>query len=194
MKIVRLDLPVLKDCDDTKFVDEAHCSKLTANEMQDAHDFMVHCVYAIPGEDLKVDENTFCFTVFDEDCYQIVGLLGVSDKPMDFQKYNMGWYSGNSERIFHEIEYVVADKRLLTESFLEHALQIVLMSIVDKENESEEVLWFDFFGIPCAKVLDKYHKQYGYYFVPESIFFAEKIIERAEKETNRINYVINKIK
>ena len=194
MNIVQLDLPFLTGCDDSKLIAEAHCSRLTSNDIQNARGFVLHCANVIPNVDLQVDENTFSFTVFNGDYYQIMGLLGICDKPIDFHKYNIDDYSGNAKRIFHEIEYAVTDRRLVSESFLEHVFQIILMSVVDKEDDREEVLWFDYNDILYAKTLDKYHKQYGYYFVPESKYFAKKIVESTEIKTKRSNQILDKLK
>ena len=109
-------------------------------------------------------------------------------------KYGIQNIPSNSERVFHNIEYLITDNMLFDEALLKHAIRIVLHSITDKEDNREEVFWFDHRNNLYAKVIDKCQKQYGYYFEPETKYFAEAIVNAFNLGTCRYNELLSKIK
>ena len=193
MRIIQLDLPILKEYNTPDIVTDAHCGKATENDLSFVFDFLSHNDIGLSDEKPTM-EDVFCFTVFIDGNTHIVGVLCLNDKQIDFQKFGIPNSPINRERIFHSIEYLICDKSLLDETFLQHAILTVLHSIVNKEDKREEVLWFEYGNNLYSRLIDKYQKQYGYYFVPEAEYFSKAIIAAFNKGTSRYNELLNKVK
>ena len=193
MRIIQLDLPVLKEYSMDESVTNVFCGRMTENDLPSVQDFLLHNGIGLSDKKLTA-EDVFCLTVFKDDSTHIVGLLGLNNEQVDFQKYGMPNIPMIYYRVFHNIEYLITDKRLFDETLLKHAIQIALHSVVDKEDNHEEVLWFEHGNNLYAKVIDKCQKQYGYYFEPEAKYFAEAIVYAFNMGTCRYNELLAKVK
>ena len=184
MKTIQLDLPILKDCKAKDFGSETHCGKLTENELPFAYDFNEQ--YAIGLTEWEINVNTFCFTAYEKDGYKIVGLLGVSNEPIEPRD--------DSEYLFHKIEYIVADKRLFTNDFLVHAFRILFCSMVDIENGKKEVFWFDCQGIHVSQVIDcevlkkAFKEGHAYFYLNQAEYFATYILGDNRRKVDYSKY------
>ena len=182
----------MKDCNVEDFGSETFCGKLTENDLPFAYGFNEQ--YAIGLSENEINRNTFCFTAYEKDNHKIVGLLGVSNEPIESPNQSISDTS-DSEWVFHKIEYVVADKRLFTNNFWKYAFNIVLLAIVNIENGKKEVVWFDCQGgcvlrvIDCGKLKIAFEEWgYPYFFINEAEYFASHLLGENCRKMNYSEY------
>ena len=129
-------------------------------------------------------------------CYQQIG--GIIQVVGTFSfKRNMPPIEHIGDNInCNELSYLIIDLRILNFDCLERVFSIILSLLVNRNDNNDEGIWFNYRGLSYGKKIDNIFKNCReYYFQNESEYFASKIVEieqQIEENNRRINLLLNR--
>ena len=160
-------------------------AKASADNMPRVEEFVTN--YAVEYKDCLDADTYMCYQQLG-DAIQVVGIFSFNGNPP---------FENIEDNInCNELSYLIADLRILNFKCLLRVFSIILPLLVNRNDDNDEGIWFNYRGSLYARKIDKVIKTVKvYYFQNESDYFASKIVEIRQQIDNneqRINLLLNR--
>ena len=142
--------------------------KASADNMPRVEEFITN--YAVEYVDCLNDDLYMCYQQIGG-IIQVVGTFSFNRNlpPVDNIENNINC---------NELSYLIIDLRILNSECLQRIFSVILPLLVNKNDNNDECIWFNYQGSINARRIEKLFKTCRvYYFQNESEFFASKIVD-----------------